>query len=98
LYERKLQLTQKYFFFSDSFALRLQATEASYTVDCSVVAMLAIEKSKFLNGFYIVFFGVVCLLVFYLKSNLFLSFFKRSVDCQVGNTPPRYGKRIACRC
>jgi len=64
LYKRKLQLTQKYFFFSDSFALRSQATEASYTVDCSIVAMLVIEKSKFLNAFFIVFFGVVFVSLF----------------------------------
>jgi len=56
----------KILLFSDSFALRSQATEASYMVDCSVVAMLAIEKSKFLNGFYNVFFGVVFVSLFFI--------------------------------
>jgi len=67
LYKRKLQLTQKYFFFSDSFVLRSQATEASYTVDCSIIAMLAIKKSKFLNAFFIMFLGVVFVAFFLFK-------------------------------
>jgi len=56
---KKLQLTQKYFFFSDSFVHWSQLTKGSSTIDCSVATMLAIEKSKFLNAFFILFFGVL---------------------------------------
>ena len=57
----------KILLFSDSFALWLQATEASYTVDCSIVAMLAIKKSKFLNAFSSCFLGLCLLPCFLFK-------------------------------
>jgi len=47
----------KILLFSDSFVLWSQATEVSCMVDCSVVVMRAIEKSKFFNAFFVMLFG-----------------------------------------
>jgi len=52
--------------FSDSFVLRLQATEVSCTVDCSIVAMLVIKKSKFFYAFFIMFLEVVFVALFFI--------------------------------